>query len=50
MKCLPIETLVVLLDEFQVDEQGRFIKEAVEIVDWEAKGLKHGLILNAKLC
>ena len=43
-KCLSDETLVIPLDEIQVDEQLRFIEEPVEIMDWEIKNRRHSRI------
>ncbi|KAI3744071.1 hypothetical protein L1987_57143 [Smallanthus sonchifolius] len=43
-KCLADETLTVLLEELQIDEQLRFIEEPVEIMDKEVKTLKHSKI------
>ncbi|KAI3731639.1 hypothetical protein L1987_62828 [Smallanthus sonchifolius] len=39
-KCLSDETLVVPLEELEIDEQLRFIEEPVEIMDREVKTLK----------
>ncbi|KAD4982030.1 hypothetical protein E3N88_18701 [Mikania micrantha] len=39
-KCLSDKTLVIPLDEIQVDEQLRFVEEPVEIMDQEVKQLK----------
>ncbi|KAD7478433.1 hypothetical protein E3N88_01569 [Mikania micrantha] len=39
-KCLSDETLVVPLEEIQVDEQLRFIEEPVEIMDREVKAME----------
>ena len=38
------ETLVVPLDEIQVDEQLRFVEEPVEIMDREVKDRRHSQI------
>ncbi|KAD6453166.1 hypothetical protein E3N88_07871 [Mikania micrantha] len=43
-KCLSDETLVIPLDEIQVDEQLRFVEEPVEIMDREVKKLKQSRI------
>ncbi|KAD2805660.1 hypothetical protein E3N88_39037 [Mikania micrantha] len=48
-KCLSDETLVVPLDEIQVDEQLRFVEEPVEIMDSEVKQLKQSKIPNVKV-
>ncbi|GJZ94697.1 putative reverse transcriptase domain-containing protein [Tanacetum coccineum] len=40
-KCLSDETLVILLDEIQIDDRLHFIKEPVEIIDREVKRLRH---------
>ncbi|GJZ09427.1 zf-CCHC domain-containing protein [Tanacetum coccineum] len=39
-KCLSDETLVILLEEIQIDDKLHFIKELVEIMDREVKRLK----------
>ncbi|KAD5318327.1 hypothetical protein E3N88_18273 [Mikania micrantha] len=39
-KCLSDETLVIPLDEIQIDEQLNFVEEPVEIMDREIKKLK----------
>ncbi|KAI3822262.1 hypothetical protein L1987_09850 [Smallanthus sonchifolius] len=43
-KCLAEETLVVPLEELEIDEQLRFIEKPVEIMDREVKTLKHSKI------
>ncbi|KAI3794785.1 hypothetical protein L1987_37424 [Smallanthus sonchifolius] len=43
-KCLSDETLVVPLEELEIDEQLRFIEEPVEIMDREVKTLKRSKI------
>ncbi|KAD5508003.1 hypothetical protein E3N88_15706 [Mikania micrantha] len=43
-KCLSDETLVIPLEEIQVDEHVRFIEEPVEIMDREVKQLKESRI------
>ncbi|KAD7117033.1 hypothetical protein E3N88_04301 [Mikania micrantha] len=48
-KCLSDETLVVPLDEIQVDEQLRFVEESVEIMDREVKQLKQSKIPIVKV-
>ncbi|KAD4585784.1 hypothetical protein E3N88_23385 [Mikania micrantha] len=48
-KCLSNETLVVPLDEIQVDEQLRFVEEPVEIMDREVKQLKQSKIPIVKV-
>ncbi|KAD4585763.1 hypothetical protein E3N88_23364 [Mikania micrantha] len=48
-KCLSDETLVVPLDEIQVDEQLRFVEEPVEIMDREVKQLKQSKIPIVKV-
>ncbi|KAD4180326.1 hypothetical protein E3N88_28917 [Mikania micrantha] len=48
-KCLPDKTLVVPLDEIQVDEQLRFVEEPVEIMDREVKQLKQSKIPIVKV-
>ncbi|GJT99596.1 hypothetical protein Tco_1109935 [Tanacetum coccineum] len=39
-KCLSDESLIILLDEIQLDDKLHFIKEPVEIMDREVKQLK----------
>ncbi|KAD3336514.1 hypothetical protein E3N88_32033 [Mikania micrantha] len=48
-KCLSDETLVVPLDEIQVDEQLRFVEEPVEIMDRDVKQLKQSKIPIVKV-
>ncbi|KAD4385768.1 hypothetical protein E3N88_25937 [Mikania micrantha] len=48
-KCLSDETLIVPLDEIQVDEQLRFVEELVEIMDREVKKLKQSKIPIVKV-
>ncbi|KAD7117078.1 hypothetical protein E3N88_04346 [Mikania micrantha] len=48
-KCLSDETLIVPLDEIQVDEQLRFVEEPVEIMDREVKQLKQSKIPIVKV-
>ena len=48
-KCLSDETLVIPLDEIQVDEQLRFIEEPVEIMDGEIKNRRHSRIPIVKV-
>ncbi|KAI3828439.1 hypothetical protein L1987_02540 [Smallanthus sonchifolius] len=43
-KCLADESLTVPLEELHIDEQLRFIKEPVEIMDREVKTLKRSKI------
>ncbi|KAD4385483.1 hypothetical protein E3N88_25651 [Mikania micrantha] len=47
-KCLSDETLVIPLDEIQVDERLRFVGEPVEIMDREVKRLKQSRIPIAR--
>ncbi|KAD5802935.1 hypothetical protein E3N88_14295 [Mikania micrantha] len=47
-KCLSDETLVIPLDEIQVDERLRFVEEPVEIMDREVKRLKQSRIPIAR--
>ncbi|KAD2805348.1 hypothetical protein E3N88_38725 [Mikania micrantha] len=47
-KCLSDETLVIPLDEIQVDERLRFVGEPVEIMDREVKRLKQSRISIAR--
>ncbi|GJV42016.1 hypothetical protein Tco_1420456 [Tanacetum coccineum] len=39
-KCLSVESLVIPLDEIQVDDKLHFVEELVEIMDREVKRLK----------
>ncbi|KAD7477105.1 hypothetical protein E3N88_00241 [Mikania micrantha] len=48
-KCLSNETLIVPLEEIQVDEQLRFIEEPAEIMDREVKQLKQSKIPIVKV-
>ncbi|KAC9482317.1 hypothetical protein E3N88_45760 [Mikania micrantha] len=48
-KCLSDKTLVIPLEEIQVDEQLRFIEEPVEIIDREVKQLKQSKIPMVKV-
>ena len=49
-KCLSDgATVVILLDEIQIDEQLNFIKEPLEIMDREVKQLKQSRILILKV-
>ena len=48
-KSLSDETLVIPLDEIQVDEELRFIEEPVEIMDREVKNRRHSRILIVKV-
>ncbi|GJZ19987.1 putative reverse transcriptase domain-containing protein [Tanacetum coccineum] len=43
-KCLSDETLVILLDEIQIDDKVYFVEEPVEIIDREVKPLKQSHI------
>nr|GEV12255.1 putative reverse transcriptase domain-containing protein [Tanacetum cinerariifolium] len=43
-KCLSDETLVIPLDEIQIDDKHYFIKEPIEIMDYEVKRLKQSRI------
>ncbi|KAI3826276.1 hypothetical protein L1987_00321 [Smallanthus sonchifolius] len=49
-KCLSDETLVVPLEELEIDEQLRFIEEPVEIMDREVKTLKRSKIPIVRVC
>ncbi|GKA65870.1 putative reverse transcriptase domain-containing protein [Tanacetum coccineum] len=44
LKCLSDETLVIPLEEIQVDDKLNFVKEPVEIMDREVKQLKQSYI------
>ncbi|GJU65031.1 hypothetical protein Tco_1246866 [Tanacetum coccineum] len=48
-KCMFDETLVIPLDEIQIDEKLHFIEEPVEIMDQEVKRLKQSQILIVKV-
>ncbi|GJS07002.1 putative reverse transcriptase domain-containing protein [Tanacetum coccineum] len=48
-KCLSNESLVIPLDEIQVDGKLYFVKEYVEIMDREVKRLKQSRIPNVKV-
>ncbi|GJY96684.1 putative reverse transcriptase domain-containing protein [Tanacetum coccineum] len=48
-KCLSEETLVLLLDEIQIDDKLHFIEEPVEIMDREVKRLKQSRIPIVKV-
>nr|GFC37359.1 retrotransposon protein, putative [Tanacetum cinerariifolium] len=43
-KCLPDESLAILLDEIHIDDKLCFVEEPVEIMDREVKQLKHSRI------
>ncbi|GKB12071.1 putative reverse transcriptase domain-containing protein [Tanacetum coccineum] len=43
-KCLSDETLVIPLDEIQIDDKLHFVKEPVEIIDHEVNRLKYSRI------
>ncbi|GJY93344.1 putative reverse transcriptase domain-containing protein [Tanacetum coccineum] len=49
-KCLSDETLVIPLDETQIDDKLQFLKEPVEIMDREVKRLKKSRIPIVKVC
>ncbi|GJZ47066.1 putative reverse transcriptase domain-containing protein [Tanacetum coccineum] len=48
-KCLSDETVVIPLDEIQIDDKLHFIEEPVEIMDREVKRLKQSRILIIKV-
>ncbi|GJZ49063.1 hypothetical protein Tco_0603253 [Tanacetum coccineum] len=48
-KCLSNETLVIPLDEIQIDDKLHFIEEPAEIMDHEAKRLKQSRIPIVKV-
>ncbi|GKD90297.1 hypothetical protein Tco_1365804 [Tanacetum coccineum] len=48
-KCLSDETLVLLLDEIQIDDKLHFIEEPVDIMDREVKRLKQNCIPIVKV-
>nr|GFC98388.1 putative reverse transcriptase domain-containing protein [Tanacetum cinerariifolium] len=43
-KCLSNESLVISLDEIQIDDKLHFVEEPVEIMDQEVKRLKQSRI------
>ncbi|GKC42340.1 hypothetical protein Tco_1060062 [Tanacetum coccineum] len=49
-KCLSNKTLVIPLDEIQVNDKLHFIEEPVEIMDREVKRLKQSRIRIVKVC
>ncbi|KAI3827955.1 hypothetical protein L1987_02044 [Smallanthus sonchifolius] len=48
-KCLSDETLIIPLEEIQIDDQLHFVKEPVEIMDHEIKQLKQSRIPIVKV-
>ncbi|GJY71743.1 hypothetical protein Tco_0475446 [Tanacetum coccineum] len=48
-KCLSDETLVIALEEIEVDDKLNFVEEPVEIMDREVKRLKQSHILIIKV-
>ncbi|GJW82830.1 putative reverse transcriptase domain-containing protein [Tanacetum coccineum] len=48
-KCLSDESLVISLDEIQIDDKFHFVEEPVEIMDREVKRLKQSCILIVKV-
>ncbi|GJZ59405.1 hypothetical protein Tco_0615221 [Tanacetum coccineum] len=48
-KCLSDESLVIPLDEIQIDDKHHFVEEPVEIMDREVKRLKQSRIPNIKV-
>nr|GEW04518.1 hypothetical protein [Tanacetum cinerariifolium] len=48
-KCLSDESLIILLDEVQLDDKLHFIEEPVEIIDREVKRLKQSRIPIVKV-
>ncbi|GJR55484.1 putative reverse transcriptase domain-containing protein [Tanacetum coccineum] len=48
-KCLFDESLVIPLEEIQIDDKLRFVEEPVEIMDQEVKKLKQSRIPNIKV-
>ena len=48
-KCLTDETLVIPLEEVQVNEKLNLVEEPVEVVDREVKRLKHSRIPIVKV-
>nr|GFA93519.1 putative reverse transcriptase domain-containing protein [Tanacetum cinerariifolium] len=49
-KCLLDESLIISLDEIQLDDKLHFIKEPVEIMDRKVKQLKQSRIPIVKVC
>ncbi|GKD91000.1 putative reverse transcriptase domain-containing protein [Tanacetum coccineum] len=49
-KCLSDKTLVIPLDEIQINDKLHFIEEPVEIIDREVKHLKKSHIPIVKVC
>nr|GEW72395.1 putative reverse transcriptase domain-containing protein [Tanacetum cinerariifolium] len=47
--CLSVETLVIQLDEIQIDDKLHFVEEPVEIMDQEVKRLKQSRIPIVKV-
>ena len=48
-KCLSDETLVIPLDEIEINENLNFVEEPIEIMDREVKGTKQSRILLVKV-
>ncbi|GKB51663.1 hypothetical protein Tco_0902416, partial [Tanacetum coccineum] len=48
-RCLADKNLIILLEEFQLDDKLHFIEEPVEIIDQEAKQLKQSRIPIVKI-
>ncbi|GJT25426.1 hypothetical protein Tco_0895363 [Tanacetum coccineum] len=48
-KCLSEESLIILLEEFQIDDKLHFIEELVKIMDREVKQLKQSRIPIVKI-
>ncbi|GKC76247.1 hypothetical protein Tco_1127021 [Tanacetum coccineum] len=48
-KCLSDESLVISLDNIQIDDKLYFVEEPTEIMDREVKQLKQSRILNFKV-
>ncbi|GJT41025.1 putative reverse transcriptase domain-containing protein [Tanacetum coccineum] len=49
-KCLSDDTLVIPLEEIQLDDKLNFVKEPVEVMDREVKQLKRSRIPIVKVC
>ncbi|GKE03276.1 hypothetical protein Tco_1395294 [Tanacetum coccineum] len=49
-KCFVDESLVIPLDEIQINDKLNFIEEPVEIMDREVKRLKHSRIPIVNIC
>ncbi|GKG01698.1 hypothetical protein Tco_0306403, partial [Tanacetum coccineum] len=48
-KCLSDESIIIPLEEIQVDDKLHFVEEPLEIMGWEIKKLKRSDILIVKV-